>query len=87
MLVCQEIQLALLLLPLLQMDLSSHFSPRVEHSDACMTGIGRSWTHLSVETVQSICRMVSSKGTYTNLQLPGGFGLDSEGKCPLKKVD
>ena len=81
-----ECMYAALLLPYCQFDVSSPYSNRVECSDSSMTGIGRAWTCVPSEVVQSMAQLCDHPGTYTNLALPHGIGLQETQTCPLAKL-
>ena len=81
-----ELFVSNLLLPFCQFDLSSPWSTRVEATDASMSGLGRAFAVMPMNVVKALGRYCSAKGTYTNLSLPWGIGLDSLGRCPFLKV-
>ena len=83
--VWQEVLMSLILLLLNQMDLAADFCPRVEVTDASMTGLGRAWGYLPESVVRDMCRLSDGRGSYTNLSLPGGVVVEN-GFCPLQKV-
>lgn len=81
-----ELMVSTLLIAFAQFDMSSSWSTRVEATDASMTGLGRAFAVMPEHVVRTMARYCSAQGTYTNLALPWGIGLDSEGKCPFFKV-
>ena len=81
-----ELMISTLLLPFAQFNLSAEWSPRVEASDASMTGLGRAIGILPRHVVQTIARFCDHPNVYTNLKLPWGIGLNEKHKCPLRKV-
>eukprot|EP00435_Cladocopium_sp_Y103_P020181 s49_g4.t3 len=81
-----ELLVSTLLIPYAQFDLSSPWSSRVEATDASMSGLGKAFAVMPQHIVRTLARYCSAQGTYTNLALPWGIGLDSEGKCPFFKV-
>lgn len=85
-LVWEELCVSAILLMYAQFDLSSHWSNRVECSDASMTGLGRAYGVIPEHVAQTLARYSSHSSAYTNLKLPWSIGLTQEHKCPLKKV-
>lgn len=63
--VYDDLVASLILLPLMQADLSSWWSPRVVCSDASPGGHGLSYGYADVERVQRVARMAEFKGEYT----------------------
>ena len=84
--VWQELAASAFLLCFAQFDLSSAWSQRVEATDSSMTGLGRSFATMPVHVVQVLARYSSTRGVYTNLNLPWGVNLTKEHSCPLRKV-
>ena len=84
--VWQELAASAFLLCFAQFDLSSAWSQRVEATDSSMTGLGRSFATMPVHVVQVLARYSSTRGVYTNLNLPWGVNLTKQHSCPLRKV-
>ena len=81
-----ELLVSALLIPFAQFDISSPWNSRVEATDASITGLGRAFAVMPQHIVRTLARYCSAQGTYTNLSLPWGIGLDKAGKCPFYKV-
>ena len=84
--VWEELAIAMVLLWFAEFDLSADWSNRVECTDASMTGLGRSWSVMPTNIVQTMARFSSHPSTYTNLKLPWGINLTEAQKCPLRKI-
>lgn len=84
--VWEELAIAMILLWFAEFDLSADWSNRVECTDASMTGLGRSWSVMPTNIVQTMARFSSHPTTYTNLKLPWGINLTETQKCPLRKI-
>lgn len=79
--------MAIVLLPLTQMHLGAEYCTRMEHSDACESGIGRAWTLYPADTVARIAVLADGRGAYTNLDLPDGISLEGPQACALKRLE
>lgn len=87
MAVTNELFLACLLLPYMEIDLRSPWCTRVEASDASPGGAGRAWAWLTEDQVSLACRTCDSKGVYTNLSLGESEVYDAALRAGMKQVD
>ena len=81
-----EVLLSTILMPSAQFSLDTPWAPRVQCTDASLSGHGRAWAIMPTHVVQDLARLSDTHGCYTNLNLADGIGLDKAEACPLKRV-
>ena len=81
-----ELLMSTILLVDMQTELDVPWCPRVECYDAAPGGHGRAWSCLSLDVVREMARLSDCKYPHTCLHKEHGVELDSEGKCPMKRL-